>query len=58
MFLFLNNWYGFEHGGDGKSSEKVFNLISSDEPKTQKELAVINGFVLAMYLELMKCLIR
>ena len=42
-FSFLNNWYGFEHGGDRKSSEKVFNLISSDEPKTQKELAESYG---------------
>lgn len=42
-FSFLNNWYGFEHGGDRKSSEKVFNLISSDEPKTQKEFAESYG---------------
>lgn len=42
-FSFLNNWYGFEHGGDRKSSEKVFNLISSDEPNTQKELAESYG---------------
>lgn len=42
-FSFLNNWYGFEHGGDRKSSEKVFNLISSDKPKTQKEFAESYG---------------
>ena len=44
-FLFLNDWYGFEHGGDRKSSEKVFNLISSDEPKTQKEFAESYGII-------------
>lgn len=42
-FSFLNNWYGFEHGGDRKSSEKVFNLIPSDEPRTQKEFAESYG---------------
>ena len=34
---------GNSHGGDRKSSEKVFNLISSDEPSTQKELAESYG---------------
>ena len=42
-FLFFNDWNGFVHGGDRKSSEKVFNLISSDEPKTQKEFAESYG---------------
>lgn len=42
-FSFLNKWYGFGHGGDRKSSEKVFNLILSNEPKNQKELAESYG---------------
>ena len=41
-FSFLNEYYGFVHGGDRKSSEKVFNLIS-DEPTNQKELAESYG---------------
>lgn len=31
------------HGGDRKSSEKVFNLISSDESKKQKKFAELYG---------------
>lgn len=32
-FSFLNNWYGFEHGGDRKSNPNNYGL------KTQKQLA-------------------
>lgn len=39
-FSFLNKWYGFGHGGDRKSSEKVFNLILSNEPHNQTELQI------------------
>lgn len=35
--------YGYKQGGDRKSSEKVFNLILSNEPKNQKELAESYG---------------
>ena len=44
-FQFLNNWYGFDHGGDHGNqytvaSEKIFNLPDiTDTPSTQKELA-------------------
>mgnify|MGYP004508563971 CR=1 FL=1 len=41
-FSFLNEYYGFVHGGDRKSSEKLFHLIS-DEPTNQKELAESYG---------------
>ena len=42
-FDFLNNYYGFQHGGDRKSSAKVFNLINNEMPSTQKELAESYG---------------
>jgi len=42
-FSFLNDYYGFEKGGDRKSKEKVFPLKNSEEPKTQKELAESHG---------------
>lgn len=42
-FDFLNNWYGFQHEGDRKSSAKVFNLINNEMPSTQKELAESYG---------------
>lgn len=41
-FSFLNKYYRFVRGGDRKSNEKVFNLIS-DEPSNQKELAESYG---------------
>lgn len=41
-FSFLNEYYGFGHGGDRKSKEKVFTLIS-DEPLNQTELAESYG---------------
>lgn len=47
-FSFLNDYYGFEQGGDHGNqytvaNEKVFHLANSDEPKTQKELAESHG---------------
>ena len=42
-FSFLNNWYGFEHGGDRKSKEKVFTMKNSSDPKNQTELAESYG---------------
>lgn len=42
-FQFLNAWYGFEHGGDRKSSENNFNLKSNNEIKAQKDLSETYG---------------
>lgn len=44
-FQFLNNWYGFDHGGDHGNQytvakEKIFTLPNTtDDPSTQSELA-------------------
>ena len=40
-FQFLNDWYGFEHRGDRKLSDKICRL--KNEPTTQKELAESYG---------------
>lgn len=42
-FEFLNDWYGFEHGGDRKSRENIFPLKNNDNPKNQTELAELYG---------------
>jgi hypothetical protein len=42
-FDFLNEWYGFNYGGDRKSSGKLFHLKNPEEPHTQKELAETYG---------------
>lgn len=39
----MSNYYGFGHGGDRKSKEKVFTLITSNEPHNQTELAESYG---------------
>lgn len=44
-FSFLNDYYGFHHGGDRKSSAKLLHLKNSDEPKTQKELVESHGMI-------------
>ena len=46
-FQFLNDWYGFERGGNHGNqytvaNEKLFNL-PNEEPSTQKELAQSYG---------------
>ena len=38
-FEFLNEYYGFTHGGDRKSNENNFHLKSDSEKFTQKDLA-------------------
>ena len=47
-FSFLNNWYGFQHGGNHRNqyavaSGQVFHLKNENEPSTQKELAESYG---------------
>lgn len=42
-FQFLNNWYGLEHGGDRKSSDRNCHLKNDDDPKNQSELANMYG---------------
>ena len=32
-FQFLNDWYGFEHGGDRKSSDKICRLKENGQPQ-------------------------
>lgn len=39
----MNDWYGFEKGGDRKSKEKIFPLKIVDEPATQTDLATTYG---------------
>lgn len=38
-FDFLNEYYGFQNGGDRRSEEKVFTLKNSNIPVNQSELA-------------------
>lgn len=38
-FDFLNDYYGFHHGGDRKSSAKLLHLKDENEPTNQTELA-------------------
>lgn len=42
-FQFLNDWYGFERGGDGSNQyvqkEKIFPIANGNEPTNQSELA-------------------
>lgn len=39
----MNDWYGFEKGGDRKSKEKIFPLKTINEPTTQLDLATTYG---------------
>lgn len=39
----LNKWYGFEDGGNRKSSDKICRLKENGQPKNQDELANTHG---------------
>jgi ParB-like chromosome segregation protein Spo0J len=58
-FNFLNDYYGFEHGGNRKSRENNFPLIEKDIPNTQTELAESYGIAkqtMSNYMRLTKAI--
>lgn len=42
-FKFLNDYYGFEHGGSRKSGKRIANLKDVNAPLTQKDLSKSYG---------------